>query len=45
MEAPEVWSREWSGGDVALTPGSLANDLRAGGGHNCTLTYLDLVSL
>lgn len=49
VEAPEVWSRERSGGgergDVVLTPGSLASDLRAGGGHNYTLTYLDLVSL
>jgi len=43
-----VWSSEWSRderGDVVLAPGSLANDLGASGGHNCTLTYLDLVSL
>lgn len=46
---PKVWSSEWSRGDergdVVLVPGSLANDLRASGGHNYTLTYLDLVSL
>lgn len=49
VEAPGVWSRERSeGGErggLVLRPGSLANDLRAGGGRNCTLTYLDLVSL
>lgn len=47
VEAPG--SRERSGGGerggLVLRPGSLANDLRAGGGRNCTLTYLDLVSL
>lgn len=39
------WGRGDARGDVVLAPGSLANDLRAGGGHNYTLTYLDLVSL